>query len=279
MFKLIIGVFFFFTTNAEATASRYLDGQYIKNGIYTLTIPTSTDTLVGRSTSDTLTNKTISGSSNTLSAIPTSAIAGSALSGTNTGDVTLGTANGLGLAGQVLSLQLSTGSQAGALSASDWTLFNGKLTSPLTTKGDLLVFTTVNARLPVGTNGQVLTADSTQTAGVKWATPAGGSLGYQDSFAIISNNGTCTVSMQGGTSGNWIDSLSHPFAGKCTLTVSGFTAKPSCVCASEVNVSNGEACMYLISESSSTSVRFIVTNVGNNVTIDDNFAVHCKGPN
>jgi hypothetical protein len=42
--------------------------------------------------------------------------------------------------------------------------------SPLTTKGDLLVYTTVNARLAVGTNGQILMADSTQTSGVKWAT-------------------------------------------------------------------------------------------------------------
>lgn len=48
-------------------------------------------------------------------------------------------------------------------------------TSPLTTKGDLYGFSTVNARLPVGTNGQVLTADSSQTLGVKWdSAPAGG---------------------------------------------------------------------------------------------------------
>lgn len=41
--------------------------------------------------------------------------------------------------------------------------------SPLTTKGDLIGFSTVNARLGVGTNTQVLTADSTQTVGFKWA--------------------------------------------------------------------------------------------------------------
>jgi hypothetical protein len=44
--------------------------------------------------------------------------------------------------------------------------------SPLTTKGDVLGFSTVNARLAVGTDGQVLTADSTQALGIKWATPA-----------------------------------------------------------------------------------------------------------
>lgn len=46
------------------------------------------------------------------------------------------------------------------------------LISPLTTKGDVLGYSTVNDRVPVGTNGQVLTADSTQSLGVKWATPA-----------------------------------------------------------------------------------------------------------
>jgi trimeric autotransporter adhesin len=40
----------------------------------------------------------------------------------------------------------------------------------LTTKGDLEVFGTTQTRLPVGTNDQILTADSTATNGVKWAT-------------------------------------------------------------------------------------------------------------
>lgn len=43
--------------------------------------------------------------------------------------------------------------------------------SPLTTKGDVYGYSTTNARIPVGTNGQVLTADSAQALGVKWATP------------------------------------------------------------------------------------------------------------
>ena len=40
----------------------------------TLTLPTSTDTLVGRATTDTLTNKSISGATNTLTSIPNSAL-------------------------------------------------------------------------------------------------------------------------------------------------------------------------------------------------------------
>jgi hypothetical protein len=48
--------------------------------------------------------------------------------------------------------------------------------STLTTKGDIYVATGAGTvvRLPVGSNGQVLTADSAETAGVKYVTPSGG---------------------------------------------------------------------------------------------------------
>jgi hypothetical protein len=46
--------------------------------------------------------------------------------------------------------------------------------SPLTTKGDLYGFGSSDARIPIGTNGHILTADSAETLGLKWAAPAGG---------------------------------------------------------------------------------------------------------
>lgn len=49
-------------------------------------------------------------------------------------------------------------------------------TASAVTKGDLIVGNSTPAwdDLPVGTNGQVLTADSAETLGMKWATPSGG---------------------------------------------------------------------------------------------------------
>ena len=46
--------------------------------------------------------------------------------GSNSGDVTLGTANGLSLSGQALSLGTSSTSTTGALTSTDWNTFNGK---------------------------------------------------------------------------------------------------------------------------------------------------------
>lgn len=54
--------------------------------------------------------------------------------------VTIGTANGLSLSGQALSLALASGSTTGALSAADWTTFNNKqntITNPITGSGTI----------------------------------------------------------------------------------------------------------------------------------------------
>jgi hypothetical protein len=57
-------------------------------------------------------------------------------------------------------------------SGSAWVAVGGG--SPLTTKGDVYGFSTVDARIPIGANNTVLTADSTEALGLKWAAPAGG---------------------------------------------------------------------------------------------------------
>lgn len=63
--------------------------------------------------------------------------------------------------------------------------------SPTTTKGDIIVDDGTDAiRLAVGSNTQVLTADSGETSGVKWATPAASTL--TGTMVAAFGNGTTT---------------------------------------------------------------------------------------
>lgn len=75
------------------------------------------------------------------------------------------------------------------------------LESTVTTKGDLLVATGAGAiaRLPVGSNGQVLTADSAQTTGTKWAAGGGGG----SAITVVRRVVTSGDIVPQNNSGNW----------------------------------------------------------------------------
>ena len=98
----------------------------------------------------------------------------------------------------------NVGTTAGTVAAGDDSRISGSIQQTLfDAKGDLLVATAADtaARLPVGANGQVLTADSSAANGVKWAsagslTVTGGIIttagGYR--YHTFSTDGTFSVS-------------------------------------------------------------------------------------
>lgn len=74
-------------------------------------------------------------------------------------------------------------------SGSAWIAIGGS--SPLTTKGDLYGYSTTNARVAVGTNGQVLTADSSAATGITWSSPTTGGLTFITS--ATASTGTLSI--------------------------------------------------------------------------------------
>lgn len=91
-----------------------------------------------------------------------------------------------------------------------WPVANGGTGQTSYTKGDITIATgsTALAKLGVGSNGQVLTADSSQTTGIKWAAGGGGGSAGTSGFwfdVVASYNGsgdptTTTGSIASGTS-------------------------------------------------------------------------------
>lgn len=94
-------------------------------------------------------------------------------------------------------------------------------------KGDLIAATAADtvSRLAVGTNGQVLTADSTASTGIKWATPTSGMTNPMTTTGdtIYSSSGSTPARLAIGTTGQvltvsgGVPTWATPSAGGATL--------------------------------------------------------------
>ena len=92
--------------------------------------------------------------------------------------------------------------------------------SPLTTKGDVYTYSTVDDRLPVGSNYDTILADSAETTGLTWGVPAIPSNSQSGNYTIAATDrGRCIDHVSGAGAG---DTYTIPANGTLALEV-GFT--------------------------------------------------------
>lgn len=141
---------------------------------YKLSGVTGSDKAVSLTGSEVLTNKTINSANNTLQNIATTNLASPTGLDTNIVTGTAGTSGDLikwNADGDAVSADTVTIEQGGTGQTTQTAAFDAL--SPTTTKGDIIVDDGTNAiRVAVGADNTILTADSGETSGVRWATAA-----------------------------------------------------------------------------------------------------------
>lgn len=186
-----------FTTGQVLTAQQMTSLQQTAMGGGEATAKTASYTLVAADAGTTVIMN--SGSATTITVNTALFAAGDTVNIQNIGAGVCTITNGTATVSTAGSLALSQW-EGGVLyfrSASTATFFDYVQTgavSPLTTKGDVWGYSTLDARIPVGANDTVLTADSTQSLGLKWAAAPSPSYTWT-SFTPVVKQGTTTFTI------------------------------------------------------------------------------------
>jgi hypothetical protein len=175
-----------------------LDYTWITNDIGDITAVTASSPLTGGGTSGAITVGILSGTTSNLGAVQLSD------STSSTSTTLAATANAV---------------------KTTYDLANGAIAKSIVdAKGDLIAATAADtvSRVAVGTNGQVLTADSAEATGVKWTTPSSTSLPAFSAYA----NGNQSISTNTFTKVNLgteeFDTNSNFASSRFTPTVAGY---------------------------------------------------------
>jgi hypothetical protein len=207
----------FRSSGSAANAITLLDA--VSTAGHVVTLPDATTTLVGRNTTDTLTNKSISGSTNTLSNIGNSSLTNSAITinGTSTslgGSISVGTVTSVDLTAST-GISVSGGPITGS----------GSITVTNTAPDQTVVLT---AGTGISTSGTYPSFTVTNTAPDQTVAISSGTgisvSGTYPNFTVTntspSSGGTVTsVDVSGGTTG--LTTSGGPVTGSGTITLAG----------------------------------------------------------
>jgi hypothetical protein len=238
----------------------------------TLTLPTSADTLVGRATTDTLTNKSISGSTNTISNIANSSLANSSITINGT-TISLG---GTATVGAVLANVLTIGDGISYTGAST---YNGSVAVTIDLKPATDTQLGGIRILAVGTSG-IINSTGTISVAVATTTQLGAVLVDGTSITATSPGGVITANA-GGLSGTTLKST------VVTSSLTSFGTSPALTTPAVTTSITTPSTTFALVNTTATTVNFAgaatavaigastgTTTVNNNLTVTGDLTVN-----